>query len=96
MFDLPVKTKRARKEYTRFRKSLLAEGFSALQFSVYARHCLSEEDSDAYSRRIRAILPPEGEVRLLGITDRQFGQMLVFRGAKRAPGEEPPQQMLLF
>ena len=27
MFDLPVDTKKARREYTRFRKALLAQGF---------------------------------------------------------------------
>ena len=37
MFDLPVDTQRARREYARFRKALIAEGFLMLQFSVYAR-----------------------------------------------------------
>ena len=30
MFDLPVDTKRARKEYTRFRKALISQGFLML------------------------------------------------------------------
>ncbi|HHT9133449.1 MAG TPA: CRISPR-associated endonuclease Cas2, partial [Candidatus Avalokitesvara rifleensis] len=38
MFDLPVDTKKARREYTRFRKALLTEGFTMLQYSVYARY----------------------------------------------------------
>ena len=61
MFDLPVKTRRQRREYTRFRKSLLREGFSRLQFSVYARYCMSEELSTAQCHRIRDFLPPEGQ-----------------------------------
>src|SRR5690606_25570553 len=37
MFDLPVVTKTDRRNYARFRKKLLEEGFMMLQFSVYAR-----------------------------------------------------------
>ena len=96
MFDLPVDTKRARKEYTRFRKSLLAEGFLMLQFSVYARFCASEEASEAYKNRLRGILPPDGQVRMLAVTDRQFGKQEVFNGKKRQSPEPEPQQLVLF
>ncbi len=96
LFDLPVRTKRQRKDYTRFRKSLLREGFCMLQFSVYARHCTSEDDSDAYSRRVQGELPPEGQVRLLSVTDRQFGKMQVFLGQERGPTEQAPLQLMLF
>jgi len=96
MFDLPVDDRRARREYTRFRNSLLAEGFSMLQFSVYARYCPSEEATLAYRRRLRKALPPEGEVRLLAVTDRQFAKMEVFLGRKRRRAEKPPDQLLLF
>ena len=41
-FDLPVKTKKQRKEATTFRKYLEKDGFSMLQFSVYMRHCASK------------------------------------------------------
>ena len=96
MFDLPVKAKPDRKEYTRFRKALLREGFNMLQYSVYARHCTSEDDANAYARRLSHLLPPKGQIRLLQVTDRQFGKMEVFLGANRAPTEEPPQQLMLF
>jgi len=96
MFDLPVTTKAARKKYAQFRKALLVEGFTMLQFSVYARHCASEESSDAIREQIRRSLPPEGQVRVLGVTDRQFGKMEVFFGKKREPTEEPPAQFMLF
>ena len=96
MFDLPVTTKRARRAYARFRKTLLGEGFSMLQFSVYARYCTGEEGSDAFRRRLREQLPREGQVRLLAVTDRQFGRMEVFFGRKRHAAEKPPDQLLLF
>ena len=43
LFDLPVTTKRERGQATRFRKKLLDDGYSMLQFSVYMRSCGSWE-----------------------------------------------------
>ncbi len=96
MFDLPVTTKKARKHYARFRKVLLSEGFSMLQFSVYARYCGSEEANRTHRAHIRRLLPPKGQVRLLAVTDRQFGKMEVFYGKKRRRAEKPPDQLVLF
>lgn len=96
MFDLPVDSKEARKVYADFRKVLLREGFSMLQYSVYARHCPTEESSDRVRSVVRAVLPAAGQVRLLSVTDRQFGKMEVFFGKKREKTEEPPLQFMLF
>ena len=96
MFDLPVDDGQARKHYTRFRKHLLAQGFSMLQFSVYARFCASEEASAVYRRRVREALPPEGQVRVLALTDRQFGKMEVYLGKTAQRPEKRPDQLLLF
>lgn len=96
LFDLPVVTKADRRRYTRFRKQLLNRGFSMLQFSVYARYCASEESAAAIRGDVREVLPPEGQVRLLAVTDHQFGRMEVYYGRKRAKTEEPPRQFMLF
>ena len=39
LFDLPTETKAQRKHHAQFRKSLLKDGFSMMQYSVYKRHC---------------------------------------------------------
>lgn len=96
MFDLPVTSKELRKRYARFRKALLSQGFTMLQFSVYARHCASEETAAVIRKGVQAVLPDEGQVRLIGVTDRQFGRMEVFFGKNRNPSEEPPTQFMLF
>lgn len=96
MFDLPVETKELRRAYAQFRKHLLSEGFSMLQYSVYARHCPSEESGEAVRNRVRLSVPSHGQVRLLTVTDRQFGKMEVLYGKNRAPVEEAPQQFMLF
>ena len=96
MFDLPVKTPKARRLYTRFRNMLLDDGFSMMQYSVYARYCASEETATVHRQRIRASLPPEGYVRILAVTDRQFGKMENYIGKSSEPTEEPPTQLQLF
>ena len=96
MFDLPMTDKEARRAYTQFRKALLKEGFMMIQYSVYARYCPTEEASQTYRRRAHARLPDEGRVRLVSITDRQFGKMDIYDGRKREKAEDPPPQLLLF
>lgn len=96
MFDLPVDTQMARKQYALFRKTLLKDGFSKMQFSVYIRHCASEENADVHIARVEKALPPDGEVRLLSITDKQFERMRVFWGKIRKPTEPAPSQLELF
>lgn len=96
LFDLPVVSKQDRKNYTRFRKALLSQGFNMLQFSVYARYCGSEDRGDTIVKRLKKRLPPAGQVRLMMVTDHQFGKMEVFFNKKRRKTEDPPNQLLLF
>jgi CRISPR-associated protein Cas2 len=96
MFDLPVKTRCERREYARFRNLLLDNGFTQMQYSVYARFCPSEESVETYRKRLQSHLPPDGFVRLLAVTDRQFGKMRSFYGKKRMPNDAPPNQLTLF
>ena len=96
MFDLPMDTDRARKAYTAFRKALLKDGFTMMQFSVYVRHCASEENADVHDNRVSAALPDDGEVRILRITDKQYERMRVFLGKRRQCPEKPPAQLELF
>ena len=96
LFDLPTETKSDRHQYARFRKNLLTDGFVMLQYSVYARHCASDESAEVHCRRIKAILPPKGEVRILKITEKQFERMQVYHGTKRTPTEQAPKQLSVF
>lgn len=96
MFDLPVETMENRRNYTRFRKALLKDGFMMLQFSVYARFITSEEAAEAHRRTIRSCMPPLGQVRLVALTDHQFAKMEVFYGKKPREPEDVPEQILLF
>lgn len=96
MFDLPVDDKDARRRYAQFRKRLLSHGFFMIQYSVYARYCPSDEASAVHRRVVRENVPPGGRVRLLAVTDAQFGKMEVFRGNRRESPEAVPHQLALF
>lgn len=96
MFDLPVKSKAERKNYIHFRKLLLREGFISLQLSVYAKFCASRDNAEKYYRAIEANVPPGGYVRLLMVTDKQFGGMISLYGKSAREVEKQPEQLLLF
>lgn len=96
MFDLPVDTKKARKAYATFRKALLQDGFTKMQYSVYARHCPSEENAAVHVQRVEKIVPDDGEVRILLFTDKQFERMRIFWGKMRKSPPPTPSQLELF
>jgi CRISPR-associated protein Cas2 len=93
MFDLPVKEEEQRREYVRFRKDLLNDGFAMMQYSVYHRHCMSTENAQVHVQRLTAALPPEGEVRFMVITDKQFEKIVTHWGKERRPHEKTPNQL---
>ncbi len=96
MFDMPTETKAHRDAYVKFRKGIMRDGFSMMQYSVYIRHCASEENAGVHCERVKGLLPSEGEIRVLAITDKQFGRMKVFYGRKRRPAPQSPAQIELF
>jgi len=95
-FDLPTETKKDRKVYTDFRKRLMADGFTMFQFSIYVRHCASRENADVHVKRIKNILPEKGQIGILCITDKQFGDIELFYGKKEEKVTTPYQQLELF
>jgi len=96
MFDLPTDTREARHEYAVFRKRLLKDGFIMMQYSVYIRHCASNENALVHMSRVKNGLPADGEVRLIKITDKQFSKIEVFFGKQRRKVEKSPEQLQFF
>lgn len=95
-FDLPVETKKERKVAAKFRKEIMADGFTMFQFSIYLRHCSSRENAEVHIKRVKSKLPEKGHVGILCITDKQFGMMEIFFGQKEADPIPVPQQLELF
>ncbi len=95
-FDLPTYTKTDRKNYTTFRKKLLKDGFTQMQYSVYLRHCASSENANVHMKRVKNFLPPKGQVSILRITDKQFSQIQTFEKRKKVPPPSGNQQLEMF
>lgn len=79
-FDLPVKEKSEQKAATKFRNFLLKDGFQMLQFSVYTRVCNGYDSMKTHENRVKSNLPPNGSVRLLTITEKQYESMQILLG----------------
>ena len=96
MFDLPVETKKQRKHAAQFRKNLLKDGFGMHQFSVYIRHCASYAAADVHIGRVKLMVPDEGSVSILKVTDKQFENTIHFIGKKAKPPPATPLQLEFF
>lgn len=79
-FDLPVKEKAAQKAAAKFRNFLVKDGFQMLQYSVYTRVCNGYDSVKTHENRVSRNLPPNGSVRLLTITEKQYESMQILLG----------------
>jgi len=95
-FDLPTETKKERRDAAGFRKDLVKDGFTMFQFSMYMRHCASQENADVHRKRVMSRLPPKGHVAIMTVTDKQFERMEIFFNAKAKPPAVGGQQLELF
>lgn len=96
LFDLPTITKRERRTAAQFRKKLLKDGYNMMQYSVYIRHCASRESAQVHVKRVKAMLPASGQISVVQITDKQYGQILNYWGKSAKELTKPPSQLELF
>ena len=79
-FDLPVASKADRRAYTVFRRFLLNDGYDMIQFSIYGRILNGSDAEEKHMKRLVANLPPEGSVRVLTVTEKQYASMKLLVG----------------
>lgn len=82
MFDLPVETEKEKRAYREFRKQLIKNGFVMMQYSVYIRTCPSREYTQRLENKIRKVVPSNGNIRLITITEKQYNDMKILVGSK--------------
>ena len=82
-FDLPVGTRKQRKAATDFRNYLIDDGYQMIQFSVYARACVTFARQETHIDRLRKNLPPEGHVRAVFVTRAQWERS--YKQSKASP-----------
>jgi len=81
-FDLPVTSRKQRKDYTQFRKFLIESGYIMLQYSVYSRTVRNHDDAASYLRRLESKVPPAGAVRAMVVTEKQYASMHLLAGER--------------
>ena len=96
LFDLPVGSRKERKAATGFRNFLLDQGFEMAQFSVYVRHTSGKEAVAALTRKVEKSLPQSGKVDILQFTDKQYENIVSFKGRGRGVQRKNPDQLVLF
>ena len=74
-FDLPTETGEDRRNYRKFRKALVNNGFIMLQESVYCRMISSPSVETSVKKMIKDNKPPKGLVQFLSVTEKQFAKM---------------------
>lgn len=70
-FDLPTETSKDKREYRKFVKFLISEGFIRIQFSVYCKLCINSNSARTISKRIKGS-SPKGDVRYIIISEQQY------------------------
>lgn len=79
-FDLPVATLADRRNYRKFRKFLIKNGFIMLQESVYSRLMLNTTSINVVKKQLEVNKPPEGLVQILTVTEKQYARMELLVG----------------
>lgn len=74
-FDLPNVYAKDKRNYLKFRKFLLSEGFIMTQESVYSKIILNQQQADLLFNRVRKNAPKKGIIQVLTITEKQYSQI---------------------
>ncbi|MBQ7538280.1 MAG: CRISPR-associated endonuclease Cas2 [Treponema sp.] len=95
-FDLPTRTFEEKKGYMKFRKFLKEDGYNMLQYSIYTRVCRGMESVKAHRAKLKAHLPEAGCIRLLLLTEKQYGAIEILLGKKRVSEKYEQLSLLTF
>ena len=80
LFDLPTETPEDRRNYRRFQKGLVQNGFIMMQESVYCKLLLNSTADQSVRETVRKLRPPKGIVQMITITEKQFSKIEYLTG----------------
>lgn len=95
-FDLPVTTGEQRRNYTRFRKYLMKNGFMMMQESVYCKLALNGTVAKGIVDNVHKNSPKEGLVQLLTITEKQYAKMELIIGEVKSEVLESDERLVIL
>ena len=95
-FDLPTITLENKREYRKFRKLLIQNGFMMMQESVYCRMLLNQSAGKAVTDIIRKNRPPQGIVQVMTVTEKQFAAMEYITGEHQSEVIESDERLIIL
>lgn len=95
-FHLPMVEYKEVKEYTRFRRFLINEGFVMMQQSVYCKLALNQSAVNLVKKKIDKNKPKDGLVQLLVITEKQYASMEYLVGNGSSNIEQSEERLIIL
>lgn len=74
-FDLPNVYTNDKRNYTKFRRFLINEGFIMMQESVYSKLMMNSQQIQLLIQRIKRNAPKKGIIQVLNVTENQYAQI---------------------
>lgn len=95
-FDLPVETIENKRNYRKFRKFLISNGYIMMQESVYTKILITQNSEKAARDLLRKNRPPNGLVQTLTITEKQFSKMEFITGSFQSEIVNSDQRLVIL
>lgn len=95
-FDLPTETLEDKREYRKFHKLLIKNGFSMMQESVYCRMLITQSAGRAVLDTIRKNRPSSGVVQVMTVTEKQFAGMEYITGEHHSEVIESDERLIIL
>ncbi|MCI7220134.1 MAG: CRISPR-associated endonuclease Cas2 [Candidatus Enterosoma sp.] len=95
-FDLPTLTSKNLRDYRHFVKDIQLLGFYRIQESVFVKMSTSQESANLLSKKITKILPKEGCVFSIQVTETQFSKMNIYLGEMSSEVESSDDKVIVI
>lgn len=95
-FDLPTETLENKREYRKFHKLLIKNGFLMMQESVYSRMLITPSAGRTVLELIRKNRPSEGIVQVMTVTEKQFAGMEYITGEHHSEVIDSDERLIIL
>ncbi len=95
-FDLPTETLENKREYRKFHKLLIKNGFLMMQESVYCRMLITPSAGKAILDLIRKNRPSNGIIQVMTVTEKQFAEIEYITGEHHSEVIESDERLIIL
>ena len=96
LFDLPTLIDGDKREYRKFRKLLIKNGFIMMQESVYTRMVLNQTVQKSIIELLKKNKPPAGLVQAMVVTEKQFSNTVNISGKVTSDVIDSDERLLIL